>query len=103
MNTRFTVLMVLALTVALGCQTRAQAGSASEDQAVPMVASVVATSGNLAMADGSGPTVLLSYGKGMLEKNPIRSFMYFVPLISPVAVGGGTSTRERAASGHHFL
>ena len=104
MDSRLTVLMVLALTVALGCQTRAQAGSASADQAVPVAASVVAASspacpaaaksmidGNLAVAGSNGPTVLLSYGKGMLEKNPIRSFMYFVPLISPVAVGGGTS------------
>jgi hypothetical protein len=76
----------------------------SGDQAVPAVASMVAASSpacppagdtvndvNLALADGKGPTVVLSYGKGTLEKNPIRSFMYFVPLISPVAVGGGVS------------
>ncbi len=104
MDMRFTVLTVLSLAVALGCQTSAQGSMAPEDQAVPVVASMVATSspacptaGNsvkdadLAPAGSNGPTVLLSYGKGMLEKNPIRSFMYFVPLISPVAVGGGTS------------
>jgi hypothetical protein len=35
-------------------------------------------------AQGNGPTVLLSYEQGASEKNPIQSFMYFVPLISPV-------------------
>jgi hypothetical protein len=103
MDSRFTVLMVLALAVMLGCQRRAQAGGTSEDQAAALVASAVAANGpacsaaesalraNLGIADSRGPTVLLSYGEGILEKNPIRSFMYFVPLISPVAVGGGTS------------
>ncbi len=104
MDSRFTVRITLALAVALGCQTRAQAGGAAEDQAMPVVVSVVAASGpacpaaaksgmdaNLSIADSYGPTVLLSYGKGMLDKNPMRSFMYFVPLISPVAVGGGIS------------
>lgn len=104
MDTRFTVLIALSLAVALGCQSSAQGSIASEDQAVPLVASMVATSSpacptaaksgtdaGLALAGSNGPTVLLSYGKGMLEKNPIRSFMYFVPLISPVAVGGGSS------------
>jgi hypothetical protein len=104
MDTRFTVLMILALMVTLGCQTGAQAGGASDDQVVPMVAPAVAasspacptaaksgTGANLGIADSNGPTVQLSYGKGVLEKNPMRSFMYFVPLISPVAVGGGVS------------
>lgn len=108
MNTRFTVLMMLALTVALGCQTRAQASGASGDQAMPMVAPMITasssacraagksvTNANLGVADSNGPTVLLSYGKGTLEKNPIRSFMYFVPLISPVAVDRGTSPENR--------
>jgi hypothetical protein len=100
MDMTFNVLTILCLTVTLGCQAKAQGSSASEDQAVPMVAAsspacpTAARSGRdagRAVADSNGPTVLLSYGKGMLEKNPIRSFMYFVPLISPVAVGGGTS------------
>ncbi len=96
--------MVLCLAVALGCQSSAQGSIASGDQAAPVVASMVATSSqaspvaggsmkdaNLTPADSNGPTVQLSYGQGMLEKNPMRSFMYFVPLISPVAVGGGIS------------
>ena len=43
---------------------------------------------------GSGPTVLLSYGQGTFEKNPIQSFMYFVPLISPTAVDRQTSAEN---------
>ncbi len=96
--------MILSLAVALGCQTKAQGSSASGQPVVPLVAPLVAasnpacptagksaTAANPAVADSNGPTVVLSYGKGTLEKNPIRSFMYFVPLISPVSVGGGTS------------
>ncbi len=99
MHSRFTVLMVLALAVALGSQTRAKGSSAPEEQAIAMVAPLVVasspasptagksvTNADLAVADCNGPTVLLRYGKGTLEKNPMRSFMYFVPLISPVAV-----------------
>lgn len=104
MGIRFTVLMVLSLAVALGSQPIAQGSIASPDPAVPVVASLVATGGqarpapggfmeeeSLAPEDSNGPTVLLSYGSGALEKNPMRSFMYFVPLISPVPVGGGVS------------
>jgi hypothetical protein len=104
MGSRFTVVMVLVLVVALGYQTRAPAGSASEDRVLPLVAGVVGVDGsacptaaksgtgaNPALAGSHGPTVLLSYGEETLEKNPMRSFMYFVPLISPVAVGGGVS------------
>jgi hypothetical protein len=38
------------------------------------------------VADSNGPTILLSYTKEGHKKNPIASFMYFVPLIavSPV-------------------
>lgn len=35
---------------------------------------------------GSGPTILLTYSEDDLKKNPIGSFMYFVPLISPTRV-----------------
>lgn len=44
-----------------------------------------------AVGDGSGPTVILSYGKESLGKSPISSFMYFVPLISPALVDRQTS------------
>jgi hypothetical protein len=98
MNTAFTVLLVLSLTATSGCHKRTQ-GSASEDQTSTIAATndpIRATAGkpaaaDLAMVDSTGPTVLLSYGKGTLEKNPMRSFMYFVPLISPVAVDRSAS------------
>jgi hypothetical protein len=42
--------------------------------------------------DNSGPTVLLSYSKETFKENPISSFAYFIPLISPTAVDRVTST-----------
>ena len=41
--------------------------------------------------DANGPTVALSYGRPAVEKNPISSFMYFIPLISPTFVDRETS------------
>jgi len=42
--------------------------------------------GHKAAKDSSGPTLLLGYGKEGFIKNPISSFMYFVPLISRTLV-----------------
>lgn len=39
--------------------------------------------GNNAAKDSNGPTIMLSYSKETFKENPISSFMYFVPLISP--------------------
>jgi hypothetical protein len=50
---------------------------------------VSVTDGNRAVEDG-GPTVPLSYSIKAFERSPIGSFMYFIPLISPVAVGRET-------------
>jgi hypothetical protein len=44
--------------------------------------------------DGSGPTVLLSYSQETFKKNPISSFMYFVPLIAPSLVDRQTSAHN---------
>jgi hypothetical protein len=44
--------------------------------------------------DSSGPTVLLSYSKKTFKENPISSFMYFVPLISPTGVDRQTSANN---------
>jgi hypothetical protein len=94
MHTVLTVLMALSLTATSGCHKRTQDGT-SKDHANTIVAmsdpartaaGKPAAAAHLGIADSNGPTVLLSYGDGTLEKNPIRSFMYFVPLISPVAV-----------------
>jgi hypothetical protein len=44
--------------------------------------------------DSSGCTVLLSYSKETFKENPISSFMYFVPLISPTGVDRQTSANN---------
>jgi hypothetical protein len=102
MNTALTTLKVVitfALVAGFGWQDKAWGGSASKDQAAVTAAATSAlasspqsgTEANHASADGNGPTVLLDYGQGSLQANPMQSFMYFVPLISPVAVDRGTS------------
>jgi hypothetical protein len=50
--------------------------------------------GNNPANDSSGYTVLLSYSKETFKENPISSFMYFVPLISPTAVYRETSANN---------
>jgi hypothetical protein len=47
--------------------------------------------GNNTAEDVNGPTVLLGYSREGFKKNPISSFMYFVPLISPTLVDRETS------------
>jgi hypothetical protein len=44
--------------------------------------------------DAKGPTVMLNYSSQTFEKNPISSFMYFVPLISPTFVDRETSANN---------
>jgi hypothetical protein len=44
----------------------------------------------------SGPTVILSYSADASEKNPISSFMYFVPLLSRTVVERQTSAENEA-------
>jgi hypothetical protein len=83
MNTAFRIMITLALVVGLGCQGKAQGRSTAKDKA--------AAEAKRASPSATGPTVQLSYGEGTLRENPIQSFMYFVPLISPVDVDRGTS------------
>lgn len=106
------VMMTFALAAAFGCQTMAQGGIASRNKTIETAVAAGAPlvspktdanapgrpAGGECQADAhragpsdNGPTVLLSYGRGIFEKNPIQSFMYFVPLISPVAVDRQTS------------
>ncbi|MDD5192022.1 MAG: hypothetical protein PHH54_01725 [Candidatus Nanoarchaeia archaeon] len=49
---------------------------------------------NNAVEDINGPTVLLGYSKRGSKENPISSFMYFVPLISPTFVDRETSSNN---------
>jgi len=77
--------MAFALVVGLGCQDRAQGKSTAK----------TAPEAELARPSADGPTVVLSYGEGTRQENPIQAFMYFVPLISPVTVDRGTSAENR--------
>ncbi len=49
--------------------------------------------------DANGPTILLGYSKEDMKANPISSFMYFVPLISPTLVDRETSAANEQQSG----
>lgn len=83
MDIALKVVMAFALVVGLGCQDKAQGGNTSGDKS--------ATETEPTSQNANGPTVLLSYDEASLKENPIQSFMYFVPLISPVVVDRGTS------------
>lgn len=49
--------------------------------------------------DIDGPTILLGYSREAFKKNPISSFMYFVPLISPTRVDRETSVDNQQQVG----
>jgi hypothetical protein len=49
--------------------------------------------------DVNGPTVMLSYSRQTFEKNPISSFIYFIPLISPAFVDRETSANNEQQVG----
>jgi hypothetical protein len=104
--------MIVALMVVFGCQTSPQDGSMSEG-GESKVAAVPVDTNNPAGApgsesvtscypdvtDGNGPTILLSYSEETLKENRICSFMYFIPLISPVSVESETSVNNRQQAG----
>jgi hypothetical protein len=51
--------------------------------------------GGKSIAEGiQGPTILLGYSREGVQKNPISSFMYFVPLIAPTQVDRETSAEN---------
>jgi hypothetical protein len=49
--------------------------------------------------NANGPTVMLSYSRQTFEKNPISSFMYFIPLISLTSVDRETSANNEQEVG----
>jgi hypothetical protein len=51
-------------------------------------------SSNDVVKDNNGPTMIMSYSKKKFEKNPIASFMYFVPLIAPTLVDNISSVNN---------
>jgi hypothetical protein len=54
---------------------------------------------NASAADNNGPTILLGYSREEFKANPISSFMYFVPLISPTRVDRETSADNEQQAG----
>jgi hypothetical protein len=55
--------------------------------------------GNNIAEDGDGPTMIMSYNKNRYVKNPIASFMYFVPLIAPTRVDNISSVNNTQQMG----
>jgi hypothetical protein len=49
---------------------------------------------NGAAESGSGPTMVMSYDEEQSARNPVASFMYFVPLISPTLVDNISSVNN---------
>jgi hypothetical protein len=86
-----TIVCILLLTASMGISADANGICGSDSK--------FATDGNDAAKDCNGPTVLLDFGKDSFKKNSVPSFMYFVPLISPVLVERQTSIgNEQQAS-----
>jgi hypothetical protein len=54
---------------------------------------------NSIVEDVNGPTIQLGYSEEDLKANPISSFMYFVPLISPTLVDRETSANNEQQTG----
>ncbi|MDO8302836.1 MAG: hypothetical protein Q7T18_06320 [Sedimentisphaerales bacterium] len=55
--------------------------------------------GNNLAKDSNGPTIALGYSKEGFKKNPIGSFMYFVPLIAVSPVDRQTSANNEQQTG----
>ncbi len=87
MKPAITIVMTSFLMIALGGQKTVRSQAASQDKGSKIGVASAATEGCGAAEGGRGPTVLLSYSKEVFEKSPLGSFMYFLPLISPVAMG----------------
>jgi hypothetical protein len=58
-----------------------------------------AADSNSIVEDGNGPTLIMSYRKEKFVKNPIASFMYFVPLIAPTLVDNISSVNNEQQVG----
>lgn len=86
---RLSGLFVIAVACAL--LITARGGWAEPTNAGGTASGASVAKGDNAVEDSSGPTVLLSYSKETFGKNPISSFMYFVPLIALTLVDRQTS------------
>ena len=72
----------------------ARAGGSEPTNAGGTASGASAANGDNVVADSSGPTVMLDYVNETFEKNPISSFMYFVPLLSRTHVDRQTSANN---------
>lgn len=73
--------------------------SAAQDAPASFSAGKFLTDGKAVVPGARGPTVHLSYGRDGFRGNPVCSFMYFIPLISPVAVSTDTSGPDGQEAG----
>ena len=71
----------------------------SSDPNGQMSSSESLADGNDAAKDSNGPTMIMSYSKKEFVKNPIESFMYFVPLIAPTLVDNISSVNNEQQVG----
>jgi len=68
-------------------------------QAGEVMAGVPGSNAPAQLSRATGPTIRLDYERGKTAGNPIASFMYFVPLISPEPVSSVTSP-ENSQTAH---
>jgi hypothetical protein len=109
MNSARAIVTVMLLTAPAGCLARAPGGTAGNEPVTSAAATADAHRVGPAAArleadacpgDGlDGPTIVLNYSEESLKKNPIRSFMYFIPLISPVPVARHVCPENRQQAG----
>ena len=91
--------MIRIITIVCILLLRASVGISADANGISSSDGIFAADGNDAVKDGNGPTILLDFGKDSFKKNSVPSFMYFVPLISPVPVERQTSIgNEQQAS-----
>ncbi|MBI5091850.1 MAG: hypothetical protein HZB26_05320 [Candidatus Hydrogenedentes bacterium] len=92
--TRHHVTGLFALAAACALLFTGQVESAEPANGADTAAGAPGAKGGAVAGSSSGPTVLLSFREEVFVKNPISSFMYFVPLISPTSVDRQTSANN---------
>ena len=88
------ILGLLAITVVCGPLLLVRTAGAEPTDARGSASGATVGKDDQALGEGCGPTVILSYGTESLGKNPISSFMYFVPLTSLTLVDRQTSANN---------
>jgi len=91
LNTRvllrnFRLIVLFGITVVFVLLSMAGVGISSERNSL--------LSSNDVVKDSNGPTMIMNYSKKKFVKNPIASFMYFVPLVAPTLVDNISSVNN---------